>query len=148
MLIRYQAFSLMYSISLWHVQSFGLCKRRCLWEVTSVYCWLCIKIGGWTGALTFGDIRKDSLLEGLNVTSHTLAHLAIVSGYMFSNCAVTSGCSKIRYKLVSSNGCHYGVIFLKPEKNLEFFRLKNDPIDDYPGRLEWLAVNNLVYFWG
>ena len=36
----------------------------------------------------------------------------------------------------SSNGCHYGVIFLKPEKNLEFFRLKNDPIDDYPGRLE------------
>ena len=36
----------------------------------------------------------------------------------------------------SSNGCHYGVIFFKPEKNLEFFRLKNDPIDDYPGRLE------------
>ena len=26
--------------------------------------------------------------------------------------------------------------FFKPEKNLEFFRLKNDPIDDYPGRLE------------
>ena len=37
---------------------------------------------------------------------------------------------------VSSNGCHYGVIFFKPEKNLEFFRLKNDPIDGYPGRLE------------
>ena len=30
MLIHYQAFSLMYSISLWHVQSFGMCKRRCL----------------------------------------------------------------------------------------------------------------------
>ena len=47
----------------------------------------------------------------------------------------------------SSNGCHYGVIFSKPEKNLEFFRLKNDPIDGYPGKLERLAVNNLVYFW-
>ena len=36
----------------------------------------------------------------------------------------------------SSNGWHYGVIFFKPEKNLEFFRLKNDPIDAYPGKLE------------
>ena len=36
----------------------------------------------------------------------------------------------------SSNGRHYGVIFFKPEKNLEFFRLKNDPIDAYPGKLE------------
>ena len=26
--------------------------------------------------------------------------------------------------------------FFKPEKNLEFFRLKNEPRDDYPGRLE------------
>ena len=26
--------------------------------------------------------------------------------------------------------------FFKPEKNLEFFRLKNDPIDAYPGKLE------------
>ena len=50
--------------------------------------------------------------------------------------------------IISSNGCHYGPIFFKPEKNLEFFRLKNGAIDDYPGRLEWLAVNNLVYFWG
>ena len=39
-----------------------------------------------------------------------------------------------------------GSFFFKPEKNLEFFRLKNDPIDAYPGKLEWLAVNNLVYF--
>ena len=38
--------------------------------------------------------------------------------------------------LVSSNGCHYGPIFFKPEKNLEFFRLKNWPIDGYPGKLE------------
>ena len=36
----------------------------------------------------------------------------------------------------SSNGRHYGVIFFKPEKNLEFFQAKNDPIDVYPGRLE------------
>ena len=33
-------------------------------------------------------------------------------------------------------GVTMGSFFLKPEKNLEFFRLKNDPIDDYPGRLE------------
>ena len=26
--------------------------------------------------------------------------------------------------------------FFKPEKNLDFFRLKNGPIDDYPGKLE------------
>ena len=39
-------------------------------------------------------------------------------------------------KLESSNGCHSGVVFFKPEKNLEFFRLKKDPRDDYPGRLE------------
>ena len=36
----------------------------------------------------------------------------------------------------SSNGCHSGPIFFKPEKNLEFFRLKNWPRDDYPGKLE------------
>ena len=35
------------------------------------------------------------------MTSHSLAHLAIISRSMFSNCAVTSGCSTIRYKLVS-----------------------------------------------
>ena len=29
-----------------------------------------------------------------------------------------------------------GHFFFKPEKNLEFFRLKNCPIDDYPGKLE------------
>ena len=36
----------------------------------------------------------------------------------------------------SSNGGHSGVIFFKPEKNLEFFRLKNDLRDAAPGRLE------------
>ena len=36
----------------------------------------------------------------------------------------------------SSNGGHSGPIFFKPEKNLEFFRLKNWPRDDSPGRLE------------
>ena len=29
-----------------------------------------------------------------------------------------------------------GSFFFKPEKNLEFFRLKIDPIDAYPGKLE------------
>ena len=61
-----------------------------------------MKIGGWIGTLTFRDIRRDSLLEGLNVTSHSLIHLGIVSRSMFSSCAVTSGCSTIRYKLASS----------------------------------------------
>ena len=37
-------------------------------------------------------------------------------------------------------------IFFKPEKNLEFFMLKICARDAYPGKLEWLAVNNLVYF--
>ena len=48
----------------------------------------------------------------------------------------------------SSNGRHYGTNFFKPEKNLEFFRLKICAIDATPGKLEWLAVNNLVYFRG
>ena len=39
-------------------------------------------------------------------------------------------------KDISSNGWHSGAIFFKPEKNLEFFRLKNCPIDAYPGKLE------------
>ena len=37
-------------------------------------------------------------------------------------------------------------IFFKPEKNLEFFRLKTCARDAYPGKLGRLAVNNLVYF--
>ena len=41
-----------------------------------------------------------------------------------------------RGRAASSNGCHSGPIFFKPEKNLEFFRLKNWPRDAYPGRLE------------
>ena len=37
----------------------------------------------------------------------------------------------------SSNGRHSGLKIFKPEKNLEFFRLKNfEAIDAYPGRLE------------
>ena len=48
--------------------------------------------------------------------------------------------------LKSSNGGHSGVIFLSLKRT--FFRLKNDPRDAAPGRLEWLAVNNLVYFRG
>ena len=37
----------------------------------------------------------------------------------------------------NSNGGHSGPIFsFKPEKNLEFFRLKNGPRDAAPGRLE------------
>ena len=48
----------------------------------------------------------------------------------------------------SSNGRQSGTNFFKPEKNLEFFRLKICARDAVPGKLEWLAVNNLVYFRG
>ena len=66
-----------------------------------------MKIGVWIGAFIFRNIRRDSLLVGLNVTSHSLAHLSIVSRSMFSYCAVTSGCSTMRYKLVSSANVEY-----------------------------------------
>ena len=62
-----------------------------------------MKIGGWTGTLTFRDKRRDSLLEGLYLTSQILVHLAIVSRSMFRFCAMTSGCFTIRYKHVSSD---------------------------------------------
>ena len=39
-------------------------------------------------------------------------------------------------KLHSSNGRHSGTIFFKPEKNLEFFRLKICARDAVPGKLE------------
>ena len=61
-----------------------------------------MKIGGLRGTLTVRNIRRDLLLEGLNVTSHSLAPLTFFSRSMFSNCTVTSKCSTIRYKLVSS----------------------------------------------
>ena len=61
-----------------------------------------MKTVGWIGALTFPVTRRDLLLVGLNVTSHSLVHLTFVPRSMFSNCAVTSGCSTIRYKLVLS----------------------------------------------
>ena len=54
-----------------------------------------------TGAITFRDIRRVSLLVGLNVTSHNLAHWAIATRSMFSHCAMTSRCFRISYKLVS-----------------------------------------------
>ena len=43
---------------------------------------------------------------------------------------------KAYYLSISSNGWHSGPIFFKPEKNLEFFRLKKWPRDAYPGKLE------------
>ena len=66
-----------------------------------------MNIGGWIGSLTFRGIRRDSLLERLNVTSHSLAHLAVVSRSMFSNCAVTSGCSTIRYNVYRQGKAEY-----------------------------------------
>ena len=42
--------------------------------------------------------------------------------------AVPYGCraaTRILRQSLSSNGCHSGTIFFKPEKNFEFFRLKN-----------------------
>ena len=53
-------------------------------------------------SINLSRYKRDSVLVGLNVTSHTLAHLAIASRSMFSYCAVTSQFSTIRFKLVSS----------------------------------------------
>ena len=82
-----------------------------------------MKTGGCIRALTFPDIRRDSLLEGLKVTSHSLVHLAIVSRYMFSNCAVISGCSTTRHKLVSSAK---STIFAFISFTISLIKSKND----------------------
>ena len=52
------------------------------------------------------------------------------------SCARTILRVNVAMNLVSSNGWHSSPIFFKPEKNLEFFRLKNGAIDAYPGKLE------------
>ena len=52
---------------------------------------------------------------------------------MFTVCTCSIG---FIYVIVSSNGGHSGTKFFKPEKNLEFFRLKICARDDSPGKLE------------
>ena len=41
-----------------------------------------------------------------------------------------------------------GQFFFKAWKELRIFQAKKLAQGDYPGKLEWLAVNNLVYFRG
>ena len=46
---------------------------KCLCELTSaIGCWFMV-ISGWRGLLCFLDRRRDSVLEGLKVTSHFVA---------------------------------------------------------------------------
>ena len=48
------------------------------------------------------DAKKDSVLTGLNKTSHFLAHLRILSRSIFKSSAAVSGFSTVINKLVSS----------------------------------------------
>ena len=50
---------------------------------------------------------------------------------------VITGANEDKLNLMSSNGWHSDLKYFKPEKDLEFFRLKNfEAIDAYPGKLE------------
>ena len=61
----------------------------------------------------------------------------IFSHFFFKTLQVHVFCSWSENMHVSSNGRHSGLKIFKPEKNLEFFRLKNfEAIDAYPGKLE------------
>ena len=82
-----------------------------------------MKIGGWIGVLTFRDKSRDLLLEWFIVTSHSLAQLVTVSTYMFSNWAVTSGCSTVRNKPVSSAKSQ---VFARISFTISFIKSKNN----------------------
>ena len=63
---------------------------------------------------------------------HIICNLKI-PGMIFTLYALKDPRSDVH---ISSNGGALWGHFFKPEKNLEFFRLKNDPRDAAPGRLE------------
>ena len=55
--------------------------------------------------------------------------------HLFYNKTIVDLCFG-RHGVLVVMGVTLGQFFFKPEKNLEFFRLKNCPRDDYPGKLE------------
>ena len=69
------------------------------------------------------------------ISMHFYLEVKVVSlGNIFFSCQNTGGHQRNyrnginnKQQVNSSNGRHYGVIFFKPEKNLEFFRLKMTP---------------------
>ena len=53
-------------------------------------------------SINLSRYKERFAFRRVNGTCHSLAHLAIVSRSMFSNCTVTSRYSIIRYKLVTT----------------------------------------------
>ena len=102
MLILSHAFLLMWSIWSCHVHAFERKIPRCLWEGTSDICLFNIKSGGWFTGVFFLEIRIDSVLAGLKVTSHLLDQEMILFMSDWSILAADSGSSTIWNKLVSS----------------------------------------------
>ena len=74
----------------------------------------------------------------MNLSRYRLAHPGV--GKVLINPVLVNSCIYmllLRFNMdPSSNGWHYGTNFFKPEKNLEFFRLKICAIDANPGKLE------------
>ena len=81
--------------------------------------------------------KKKHFKVRLVFTDLTVPRLKKAIASLWICCSCGSHTFRLRFVLAfSSNGRHSGAIFFKPEKNLEFFRLKNCPRDDYPGKLE------------
>ena len=58
-------------------------------------------------SINLSKYKKRFTFNRVKCDKPQLGPLAIVSRSMFSNCAVTSGCSTMRYKLVSSANVEY-----------------------------------------
>ena len=59
------------------------------------------KKGGWKGRMSLRDTRKDTLLEGLKLTSHVIAQRDIFSRSAIRRAAEMIGSSTIIKRLVS-----------------------------------------------
>ena len=75
---------------------------RCLWDLTSVISWFCMKSGGWPAWFSLREMRRDSVLVGLNDTSQVAAHREILERSEFRQSAAVKGLSTIIKRLVSS----------------------------------------------
>ena len=72
--MRVHALDFIYSKWSCHVQSLDKNIPKCLCKLTSsIGCWF-ITMLGWFGLLRFLENITDSDLDGLNVTSHLVAH--------------------------------------------------------------------------
>jgi len=85
-----------------HEQSLDKITPRCLCSGTSFICWFCTNRGRWSGLFIVLEISIDSVLDGLKVTSHLLAHEFIFCRSSFKISAIIIGFSTIIERLVSS----------------------------------------------